>query len=185
MDRSIHFLNFIIELKFEKEHGVKRVSYLICLSILTCCSGSDAAPKEKLLDLACPRILPAEDDLPAGWEVLGGMPADKLQLRQIGITKGNASRLKKWLSESSDRSFPEEIVDEWKVFEHGSKAVTEYPEDHDENALMCTYAKTYKESFEIKQNVVLLIPLPVKKYVTCLLVKRDVDPMVEASCKVK
>ena len=83
------------------------------------------------------------------------------------------------------RMFTDDIVDEWESFGDRSESVAEYDEAHRENALKCTYGKTQEESSDINKNVVLLIPLPVKKYVTCLLVRRDADPTHEISCKVK
>lgn len=155
------------------------------LSIFSYCGCSDAAPKEKNLELACPYILPAEKDLPVGWEIIGKIPSDKLQLQQVGIIDGNATVEKKRVSLTQDRMFTEEMIDEWEDFKDRSEAHVEYDINHTENSLKCIYAKSYKETFDVNLHVVLLVPLPKNKELDCLLVRRDVEPKHEISCKVK
>ncbi|MES2825567.1 MAG: hypothetical protein V4732_18340 [Pseudomonadota bacterium] len=133
--------------------------------------------------LACPYILPAED-FPSNWVTVRKIPAGKFQLRETAIADGNATELKSRLL-AKDRVFDTDIIDEWEKFKDRSEAIAEYPEDHREVSMMCTYGKTQHEAFDLNLNVELLIPLPPKKYVTCLLVRRDVDPTHEISCKVK
>lgn len=149
------------------------------------CVYADATPKEKIPELACPYILPAEKDFPASWVTLGKITVDRLQLREIGIIDGNATAEKKRVSEAKERMFTDYIMDEWKDFDDRSESVAEYDESHSENALKCTYGKTIADSNDVNRNVVLLIPLPLKKSVTCLAIRRDVDPTHEISCKVK
>ena len=162
---------------------MKLINYFIFLSIFAYCNFSYATPKEKLSNLACPYILPAEKDFPAGWEFLGKIPTDKLRLRATGINYGNAAEEKIRLSK--DRIFAEETIEEWEHINNTYQAVTEYAENHNENSLICTYSRTFKESFDANLNVVLLIPLPKDKALNCLFIKRHVEPEVEASCKVK
>lgn len=163
---------------------MKLLKYCLYISI-SFCGCTDAAPKEKISELSCPYILPAEKDFPISWVTLGKISGDKFQLRAIGIIDGNAAEEKKRVLEAKERMFTDEIFDEWQTFKDRSEAIAEYDETHSENSLKCTYGRTQEESFDETKNVVLLIPLPVKKPVTCLLVRRDVDPTHEISCKVK
>ena len=153
--------------------------------VVTYCGCSDAAPKEKMSDLACPYIFPSEKDFETDWVTLGQMPTEKLQLRTAGIIYGNATEEKIRLAGVKNRVFSEETIDEWNHVNDTYQASTEYSEKHDENSLMCTYGRSYEESTYSDRNVVLLIPLPPKKAFTCLFIKRKVEPNIEASCKVK
>lgn len=163
---------------------MKLQKYLLTLSIVFC-GCTDAAPKVQVSELACPYILPAEKDFPASWVTLGKITEGKLQLREMGIIDGNAAKEKQRVIEAKERMFTDEMIDEWESFGDRSESIAEYDETHGENALKCTYGRTIAESNDETKNVVLLIPLPVKKPVTCLLVRRDVDPTHEISCKVK
>ena len=87
--------------------------------------------------------------------------------------------------EAGERMFTDDIVDEWVSLDGRSEAITEYDENHLENSLKCTYGKTIAEANNETKNVILLISLPVKKPITCLLVRRNIDPTHEISCKVK
>ena len=89
------------------------------------------------------------------------------------------------MADSGDRMFTEDLIDEWEDLQDRSESVAEYDEDHSEKSLKCTYGKTIAESTNIASNVVLLISLPLKKPLSCLAVRRDVDPTLEISCKVK
>ena len=113
------------------------------------------------------------------------MTTTRLQLRQIDIIDGNASEEKTRVVKDKERLFSADIIDYWVDHKDRFEALEEYPESHSENAIMCTYGKTIAESNDVNKNVVLLIPLPIKKPVTCLLVRRDIDPTHEISCKVK
>lgn len=168
----------------EMKNFMKLFKYCLYLSIFFC-SCADATPKEKINDLACPYVLPAEKDFPVSWITLGKVSNERLQLRQINIIDGNASEEKDRVIKDKERMFSVEITDYWVDHKDRSEALEEYSEDHSENAIMCTYGKTIAESNDVNKNVVLLIPLPIKKPVTCLLVRRDVDPTHEISCKVK
>ena len=163
---------------------MKSPRYWVFLSIFFCCNAI-AASKQNLQELKCPYTLPPEKDFPASWVTFGKISNDRMQLREMGIIDGNAAEEKHRVIEAKERMFTDDIVDEWESFGDRSESIAEYDETHRENALKCTYSKTQEESFDINKNVVLLIPLPVKKYVTCLLVRRDVDPTHEISCKVK
>lgn len=163
---------------------MKLLKYCLCISCAFC-SCADATPKEKISELTCPYILPAEKDFPGNWVTLGKAPIGKLQLRETAIIDGNAEEEKQRISVAKERIFSRDIIDEWEEIKDRSEAIAEYPENHREASMMCTYGRTQHESFDINLNVVLLIPLPPKKYVTCLLVRRDVDPTHEISCKVK
>ncbi|MES2675418.1 MAG: hypothetical protein V4660_14345 [Pseudomonadota bacterium] len=163
---------------------IKLLKHCLYLQVIFCCY-ADAAPKETISELACPYILPAEKDFPASWVTLGKITADRLQLREMGIIDGNAAEEKQRVLEAKERMFTDDMIDEWETFGDRSESVAEYDETHRENALKCTYGKTQEESFDVNLNVVLLIPLPPKKYVTCLLVRRDIDPTHKISCKVK
>lgn len=160
------------------------LKYCLPLSFVFC-GCADATPKEKIPELSCPYILPAEKDFPASWVTLGKITVDRLQLREIGVIDGNAAEEKQRVLEANERMFTDDIMDEWKDFDDRSESVAEYDESHSENALKCTYGKTIADSNDVNRNVVLLIPLPLKKSVTCLAIRRDVDPTHEISCKVK
>ena len=149
------------------------------------CGCADATSREKLNELSCPYVLPAEKEFPDSWVTLGKVSSEKLQLRQINIIDGNATKEKERVTKENQRMFSVEITDYWVDHKDRSEALEEYDEDHGENALMCTYGKTIAEANDENKNFVLLIPLPVKKPVTCLLVRRNTDPTHEISCKVK
>jgi len=163
---------------------MKSPRYWILLSIFFCCNAI-AEAKQTPSEMKCPYILPPEKDFPANWVTFGKISSDRLQLREMGIIDGNAAEEKQRVIEAKERMFTDDIVDEWESFGDRSESVAEYDEAHRENALKCTYSKTQEESFDINKNVVLLIPLPVKKSVKCLLVRRDIDPTHEISCKAK
>jgi len=163
---------------------MKLIKYFL-YSSLAFCGCSDAAPKTKIPELTCPYILPAEKDFPDAWVTLGKMSPGQYQLRAIGLIDGNAAQEKQRVLEIKERMFTEEMFDEWTKLKDRSELLAEYDEDHAENSMKCIYGRTQEESFDEKSNVILLIPLPVKKALSCLLVRRDVDPTHEISCKVK
>ena len=163
---------------------MKFVKYCLCISF-SFCGCVDAEPKKEMTELSCPYILPAEKDFPASWVVIGKSLTGKFQLRETIIIDGNASEEKERLSKTNERVFSRDIIDEWEEFKDRSEATAEYPEGHRETSIMCTYSKNQKEYTDPNLNVVLLIPLPSKKPVSCLLTRRDVDPTHEISCKVK
>ena len=162
---------------------MKSPRYWVFLSIFFCCNAI-AASKQNLQELKCPYTLPPEKDFPASWVTFGKISNDRMQLREMGIIDGNAAEEKQRAIEAKERMFTDDIVDECESFGDRSESVAEYDETHRENALRCTHRKTQEESSAIK-NVVLLIPLPVKKPIACLLVRRKVDPTHEISCRVK
>ena len=163
---------------------MKILKYCLYISF-SFCGCADAAPKAKAPELACPYILPEEKDFPTSWVTLGKISSDKFQLRAIGIIDGNATEEKKRVLEAKERMFTDEIFEEWQTFKDRSEVVAEYDSNHSENSLKCIYGRTQEEAFDENKNVVLLIPLPVKKPVNCVLVRRDVDPTHEISCKVE
>lgn len=162
-----------------------RLKYFFLILAIFFCGCSDAATKEKVPDLACPYVLPAEKDVPVGWEILGKIPADKLQLKSAGMIYGNATTEKNRLTGAVERVFAEEIIDEWEQVNGHYQAETEYPEIHDENSLKCTYGRSEFDSLDEKRNVVLLIPIPPKKSASCVFIKRKAEPSLEARCEVK
>ena len=162
---------------------MKFLKYCLCIS-LSFCGCVDAAPKEKMQELTCPYILPPEKDFPATWAVVGKLSPEKWQLRETIIIDGNANEEKERISKTEERAFSREIIDEWEDFKDRSEAIAEYSEDHEEMSMMCTYSKNQKEYIDPNLNVVVFIPLPSKKPVSCLLTRRDVDPTHEMSCKV-
>lgn len=163
---------------------MKIFKYFLSLPFVFC-GCADATTKNKVSELSCPYILPAESDFPTSWVTLGKVTGEKVQLREIGIIDGNATKEKIRISEAKERMFTDDIVDEWETFSDRSEALVEYDAKHSEKSLKCTYGKTIAESNDIYKNVVLLIPLPDKKPVSCLLVRRDIDPKYEISCNVK
>lgn len=163
---------------------MKRLNYCACIALLLC-GCTEAAPSNTLSELTCPYILPAEKDFPSSWITLGKVTDEKLQLRQTDIIDGNASEEKNRVIKEKERIFSAEIIDYWEDYDDRSEALEEYPEDHSENAMMCTYGKTIADANDANKNVVLLIPLPVNKPVTCLLVRRNTDPTHEMSCEIK
>ena len=162
---------------------MKLLKYCLSLSFVFC-GYADATPKEKTSELTCPYILPAEKDFPVSWVTVRKTPPGRFKLEQIDIAFGNTIELKKSLA-SKERNFNTEITDDWTRIKERAEYKAEYSEDHDEVTMMCTYGRTRKESSDVNMNVELLIPLPQKKPVTCLLVRRDVDPTYEMSCEVK
>lgn len=161
------------------EKIVKLLNYFMWMSLLPYCCCSNATPKTKIPDLTCPYVLPEKKYFPVGWKALGEISGDKLQLRSTGLIDGNASNVK-------DRNFTEEMIDEWNDFPSRSEALWEYDKDHEDLMLKCIYAKSYEDAFNSDiNNIILLIPLPPKKAVSCLFVRRNIEPRVEASCKVK
>lgn len=162
--------------------SLKYYLYIAC----AICGCADATPKEKIPELTCPYILPAEKDFPASWVTLGKIPSERVQLRETTIIYGNAKEEKERVTIAKERIFSDDMIDEWDDFKDSSVATSEYYADRNlDMSMKCTYGRTQYESFDINLNVVLLIPLPPKKDVTCLLVRRDVDPTHEISCKVK
>jgi len=149
------------------------------------CGCADATSNQKSNELTCPYILPAEKDFPVSWVAIGKAPSGKLQLRETSIIDGNAKEEKERVLQLKERIFSRDIIDEWEEFKDRSEATAEYSENHREMSMMCTYGRTESESFDNNLNVVLLIPLPSKKPVNCLLTRRDVDPTHEISCKAK
>jgi hypothetical protein len=158
--------------------------YYLPISLIFC-GCADAAPKEKISELACPYVLPSEKDFPASWVTLGKISGERLQLREIGIIDGNAKEEKERVLSAKERMFREDMIDEWETLGDRSESEIIYDDSHTENALKCTYGKTIAEANDVNKNIVLLIPLPAKKSVTCLAIRRDVDPTHEISCKVK
>ena len=164
---------------------MKLLKYCLSLSFIFC-GCADATPKEKIPELTCPYILPTETDFPVSWVTLGKAPIGKLQLRETTIIYGDAKEEKERVTKAKERIFSDDMIDEWDDLKDSSKATSEYYADRKfDMSMMCTYGRTQQESFDINLNVVLLIPLPSKKYVTCLLVRRDADPTHEISCKVE
>ena len=163
---------------------MKTLKYYLCITFFFC-GCTDAAPKEKETQYTCPYILPAEKDFSPSWVTIGKVTSDKVQLRQIDIIDGNAIEEKNRVSKEKERVFSADIIDEWNSVGDRSEATAEYPENHREMSIMCTYGKTIADANDENKNVVLLVPLPIKKAVNCLLVRRDVDPTHEVSCKVK
>lgn len=145
------------------EKGImKFLKYCLYISCVFC-SCAEATPKEKTSELVCPYVLPAEKDFPASWITLGKVSNDRLQLTQINIIDGNASEERDRVIKEKEKMFSADIIDYWVDHKDRSDALEEYPENHSENAIMCTYGRTQEESFDVNKNVVLLIPLPTKK----------------------
>ena len=162
---------------------MKLNKYLLYVSTLAFCGCVEADPKANEARLTCPYILPAEKDFPKDWITVKKIPLGRFQLRETVIALGSAPDLKSRLT-SSDTDFDTDIIDYWLDKKDRSEATAEYPEGHREMSMMCTYSKNQKEYIDPNLNVVLLIPLPSKKPVSCLLTRRDVDPTHEMSCKV-
>lgn len=164
---------------FEKEDDVRLISYLIFLSIFSCCSCSDAAPKVNMAALECPLTLPAKKDISSDWLIVGETTNEKLPLKSIGIIYSDTSDI-------PARNFDVEMIEEWENLKDKTQAVAEYYEDHKNIMLKCIYASSNKDAADDNvNNVVLLIPLPPKKHLVCLLTNRTIDPKFELSCKEK
>lgn len=163
---------------------MKLFKYCIYISLIFC-GCADATQKEKLSELTCPAVLPAEKDFPAGWVTLGQASDDKFLIREADLISGNVLEEKKRLNGVKDRSFSSEMIDEWTEIGDRAEANIAYDADHTDLAMKCTYSKTQKEGFDSSRNVVLLIQLPAEKSIDCLLVRRDVDPQYALSCKAK
>jgi|GEM_PF-1745105 len=161
-----------------------KLLYWLSITALICCNAI-AASKPNLPELKCPYILPPEKDFPISWVVVGKAPNGKMQLRETSIIDGDAKEEKKRVLMLKKRIFSRDIIDEWESFGDRSEATAEYPANHRDMSIMCTYGRTQAESFDNNLNIVLLIPLPPKKPVSCLLTRRDVDPTHEISCNVK
>ena len=163
---------------------MKLFKYCLSFSFLIC-GCADATPKLEVLELVCPSVLPAEKDFPASWVILGKVTSDKLLIREADFIDANATQEKERLLGVKERVFSRDSLDEWVDYDDRSEATTEYFADHADAAMMCTYSKTQKEMFDVERNVVLLIPLPPKKHLTCLIVRREVNPLYELSCRAK
>jgi hypothetical protein len=164
---------------------MKVFTYAFYFLALLYCGCTDANPKEEQQTLACPYIFPAEKDLPSNWVTIGKIPTARLQLRETAINNGDASEEKKRVESAQEPVFSRDIIDEWEERKDRFEATAEYPQDHGNIAIMCTYAQTQKETFDPNKNLVLLIPLPAKKHISCLFTRRDIDPTHEISCTVK
>lgn len=162
---------------------MKSLNYVFLFSVFYV-GCADANPKEKISDLTCPYTLPAEKDFPANWVSTRSAGSGIYKLEQIDIAFGDALELKDELV-SKERNFNTEITDDWTYIEDRAEYQFEYSQDHESISMMCTYGRTRKESSDVAQNVELLIPLPQNKPVTCLLIRRDVDPTYEMSCEIK
>ena len=140
------------------------------------CSG--AANEGGDVRFSCPHTLSSQAKLLDGWMTVGKSD-ESFKLRVIGIINQDSSDVK-------SRMFSEEIIDEWEDFEGRSESVVEYDETHENIMLKCTYARSESETSDHNtNNIILLVPLPSKKSVSCLLVRRDIDPTHEISCKIK
>ena len=158
---------------------MKLSKYFVYFFVIAYCSYSYATPKEKISNLACPYILPAKKDFSANWIPVGKISDESMRIRSVGIIYTKSSDI-------PNRNFSEDIIDEWEELKDRSQAVAGYDENHEDVMLKCVYAKSAKEDSDHNvNNVVLLIPLPSKKNRTCLLVRRNVSPEFEASCKIK
>src|SRR5690606_17849465 len=115
-------------------------SILVCLFFSFCCS-SYASFKEISQERECPYILPAQKNLLAVWGLLGDISTKQLQLRNIGVTTGNATEIKELLSARKDRVFAEDMIEDWDDVEGESPALGEYDEDFGEASLLCTYSR--------------------------------------------
>lgn len=158
---------------------MKALKYFFYSLMLFYCGCSDATSKGDTQSLSCPQVFSTENSIPANWITVGNIPKEKFQLRTIGIIDSDTSDI-------PNRNFSEEIIDEWESLKDQSQATVAYDGSQENMMLKCVYAKSAAEDSDHNiKNMVLLIPLPVKKSVTCLAVRRDVDPTHEISCKVK
>ncbi|RYY77062.1 MAG: hypothetical protein EOO52_06130 [Gammaproteobacteria bacterium] len=154
------------------------LKYWLCLTIVFY-SGCSGASSKDTQTLACPNFLSSEKSLPSSWITVGKIPNEKFLLRTIGLIYPEFSDLDK-------RNFSEEMIDEWEELEGRSQSIAEYDKDHKSMMMKCVYARSFAEDSDSdSRNVVLLIPLPQEKPVKCVLVRRDIDPTHEISCKVK
>lgn len=152
--------------------------YCICFSIFLYSGCSKATSESENVNFSCPHTLSSQTKLLDGW-VTVGKPSENLKLRVIGIINQDSSDVK-------SRMFSEEIIDEWEDFEGRTESVVGYDETHENIMLKCTYARTESDTSDHNaNNIILLVPLPSNKAVSCLLVRRDIDPTHEISCKVK
>ena len=143
------------------------------------CGCLEATSKGTSQSFTCPQTLNEKEVLQADWVTVGRVPAEKFPLRTIGIIYPD-------LSDVNNRQFSEDMIDEWDDLKDKSQAIAEYDENHEKIMMKCVYAKSAAEDSDRNlKNVVLLIPLPSKKPVNCLLTRRDIDPTHEISCKVK
>lgn len=155
------------------------MKYLSFFCVIFFCNYINASTKEEISELRCPYTLPPENALPSNWITIGKASKEKLKLRTIGIIYADSSDIK-------NRSFSEDMIDEWEDLKDKSKAIAENDADHGDMMMKCVYAKSVAEDSDHNlKNVVLLIPLPIHKPVSCLLTRRNIDPTHEISCKVK